>query len=144
MRTLVQSLLAFTLGCFAAAPCHAEAAQDATLVEMRTIVDRDFYDPAVLVARDWAGLVRRAEGELAAGVDADARADVFQLLLSGTAYCLPDGALMYLAVGTTSIDGEVREGQGVKPDVVVPFDLRHAAGRDAQLEAALERLAKPR
>jgi C-terminal processing protease CtpA/Prc len=29
------------------------------------------------------------------------------------------------------------EGRGVTPDIVVPFDLRYAAGRDPQLDAAL-------
>jgi hypothetical protein len=28
------------------------------------------------------------------------------------------------AVGTTTIDGELREGRGVEPDVAVPFDVR--------------------
>ncbi len=63
-------------------------------------------------------------------------------LLPGTAYCLEDGALLYLAVGTITIDGEEREGRGIDPDIAVPFDVRYAAGRDAQLEAAVEHLAK--
>ena len=65
-------------------------------------------------------------------------------LLAGTAYCLADGALLYLAVGTTTIDGELREGRGIAPDVEVPFDVRWAAGVDAQLEVALEHLAGTR
>lgn len=64
-------------------------------------------------------------------------------LVSGTAYCLPDGGLMYLAVGTSTLDGEpLVDGKGVAPDVVVPFDVRHAAGVDAQLEAAVTRAAQ--
>lgn len=63
-------------------------------------------------------------------------------LVAGTAYCLPDGALLYVATGITTIDGEVLEGHGVTPDVVVPFDVRWANGADPQLDAALELLAK--
>lgn len=63
-------------------------------------------------------------------------------LVAGTAYCLPDGALLYLAVGTTTIDGEVLEGHGVTPDVVVPFDVRWANGADPQLDAAIGLLMK--
>jgi C-terminal processing protease CtpA/Prc len=36
------------------------------------------------------------------------------------------------------VDGEVLEAKGVPPDLAVPFDLRHAGGRDPQLEAALD------
>lgn len=63
-------------------------------------------------------------------------------LVAGTAYCLPDGALLYVATGITTIDGEVLEGHGVTPDVVVPFEQRWANGADPQLDAALELLAK--
>jgi hypothetical protein len=37
----------------------------------------------------------------------------------------------------------VLEGKGVEPDVAVAFDVRHAAGRDRQLEAALDQLVAP-
>lgn len=62
-------------------------------------------------------------------------------MLSGTVYCLRDGALLYLAVGTPTIDGEVLEGRPTSPDIAVPFDVRYAAGHDAQLDAALTYLA---
>jgi len=32
------------------------------------------------------------------------------------------------------VDGKCLEGVGVEPDIVVPFDVRFAAGRDVQLE----------
>jgi carboxyl-terminal processing protease len=62
-------------------------------------------------------------------------------VLPGTPFCLDDGALLYLAVASNTVDGESLEGRGVLPDVVVPFDIRHAAGRDPQLEAAIGELA---
>jgi carboxyl-terminal processing protease len=65
-------------------------------------------------------------------------------LVAGTAYCLPDGALLYLATGTTTIDGQVLEGRGVQPEIHVPSDLRWASGADPQLDAALEHLARRR
>jgi carboxyl-terminal processing protease len=64
-------------------------------------------------------------------------------VVAGGIFCLDDGALLYLASSAVSIDGEVLEGKGVEPDVAVPFDLRYAAGRDRQLEAALDELAAP-
>jgi carboxyl-terminal processing protease len=39
------------------------------------------------------------------------------------------------------VDGERLEGRGVAPDIEVPFDFRYAAGRDPQLERALEVLS---
>ena len=63
-------------------------------------------------------------------------------MLPGTAYCLDDGAVLYLAVGTTTIDGEMREGRPVQPDISVPFDTRWSAGEDPQLEAAIAHLSK--
>lgn len=61
-------------------------------------------------------------------------------VLAGSAYCLSDGSAMYLASGAVTIDGEIVEGVGVAPDIAVPFDLRYAAGRDRQLDAALAAL----
>ncbi|HEX2568643.1 MAG TPA: S41 family peptidase, partial [Polyangia bacterium] len=61
-------------------------------------------------------------------------------VLPGTPFCLDDGALLYLAVASNTVDGEWLEGRGVAPDVEVPFDIRHAAGRDPQLEAAIREL----
>jgi carboxyl-terminal processing protease len=61
-------------------------------------------------------------------------------VLAGGIYCLDDGALLYLASSAVTIDGEVLEAKGVAPDVEVAFDLRYAAGRDRQLDAALAAL----
>jgi carboxyl-terminal processing protease len=59
-------------------------------------------------------------------------------VVPGGIYCLDDGALLYLASSWLTVDGEVLEGVGVAPDVAVPFDVRHAAGRDRQLDAAID------
>jgi carboxyl-terminal processing protease len=59
-------------------------------------------------------------------------------VLPGGPFCLDNGAVLYLARSRLTVDGEVLEGKGVAPDVAVPFDLRHAAGRDRQLEAAID------
>lgn len=56
----------------------------------------------------------------------------------GQPFCLGDGSLLLLAVADARVDGERLEGRGVAPDVEVPFDVRYAAGQDAQLERALE------
>ena len=59
-------------------------------------------------------------------------------LLGGRGYMLPDGSLLELAVADVEVNGVRLEGKGVEPDVTVPFDIRYAAGRDPQLDAALE------
>jgi len=69
--------------------------------------------------------------------------DVGGAVVAGGIFCLDDGALLYLASSAVSIDSEILEGKGVEPDVAVPFDLRYAAGRDRQLEAALDELVAP-
>jgi len=61
-------------------------------------------------------------------------------VVAGGVFCLDDGAVLYLASSAVTIDGEVLEGKGVAPDVAAPFDLRYAAGRDPQLDAALAAL----
>ena len=62
-------------------------------------------------------------------------------LLAGTAFILSDGSLLILAVEDASVDGERLEGVGVAPTVPVEFDIRYAAGKDPQIEKAVELLA---
>ena len=62
-------------------------------------------------------------------------------LLAATAFMLSDGSLLMLAVEDVSIEGERLEGKGVTPTIEVPFDIRYAAGKDPQLEKAIEFLA---
>jgi carboxyl-terminal processing protease len=38
------------------------------------------------------------------------------------------------------VDGERLEATGVEPTVEVPFDIRYSAGKDPQLDKALELL----
>ena len=57
-------------------------------------------------------------------------------VLAGTAYLLPDDSLLELAVEDVLVDGKRLENNPVQPDVAVPFDVRYAAGRDPQLDAA--------
>ncbi|MBC7976780.1 MAG: hypothetical protein H7138_17535 [Myxococcales bacterium] len=64
-------------------------------------------------------------------------------VVAGGVFCLDDRAILYLAGSAVTIDGETLEGKGVAPDVAVPFDIRYAAGRDLQLDAALDAVARP-
>ncbi len=64
-------------------------------------------------------------------------------VLAGRAFLLPDDSLLELAVSDAVVGDNVRlEGVGVKPDVAVPFSLLYAAGKDAQLEAAIEEMRR--
>ena len=62
-------------------------------------------------------------------------------VVAGTTRPLADGTVLYLAVADVTIDGERLEGKGVTPDLAVKRELRYCAGRDEQLEAALDALA---
>jgi carboxyl-terminal processing protease len=62
-------------------------------------------------------------------------------VLAGTAYALPDDSLLELAVADVLVDGKRLEANPVEPDVAVPFDVRYAAGRDPQLDAATALMA---
>lgn len=55
----------------------------------------------------------------------------------GSFFALPDGGGLYLAVANLRVGGQRLEGNGVAPDVFVPFDLRDAQGCDPQLERAV-------
>jgi carboxyl-terminal processing protease len=62
-------------------------------------------------------------------------------LLAGRGFLLDDGGLLVLAVADVHVEGRRLEGVGVTPDRIVPSPLPYAAGRDPQLDAALEELA---
>ncbi|HYH98427.1 S41 family peptidase [Hyalangium sp.] len=59
-------------------------------------------------------------------------------VLAGTPLRLSNGDLLYVAVMDGNVDGTRLEGVGVAVDVEVPAALPYAAGKDPQLEKALE------
>ncbi|WP_224240310.1 S41 family peptidase [Hyalangium gracile] len=59
-------------------------------------------------------------------------------VLAGTPVRLSNGDLLYVAVMDGNIDGTRLEGVGVSVDVEVPDALPYAAGKDPQLDKALE------
>ncbi len=61
-------------------------------------------------------------------------------VLAGRAFFLPDDSLLILAVLDVEVDGVRLEGEGVEPDIPVPFEPAFSAGEDPQLEAAMDRL----
>lgn len=65
-------------------------------------------------------------------------------VLAGTPVRLSNGDLLYVAVMDGNIDGTRLEGVGVQVDVEVPEVLPYAAGKDPQLEKALEVAAAAR
>ncbi len=62
-------------------------------------------------------------------------------LLAGRGFLLEDGSFLMIAVNDVKVDGERLEGKGVEPSIEVPFDLPYAAGRDPQLDKAVEVLS---
>lgn len=59
-------------------------------------------------------------------------------VLAGRAFVMSDGSLLYVAVADVLIDGQRLEGQGIMPDIVVPFPIEYAGGTDPQKERAIE------
>ena len=51
-------------------------------------------------------------------------------------------SFLYYGACMKVIDGKRLEGIGVEPDILVPFDIRFAAGKDVQLEAAKDEIVK--
>jgi C-terminal processing protease CtpA/Prc len=63
-------------------------------------------------------------------------------LLAAQAFLLKDDSLLILAVNDVHVDGERLERTGVAPTIEVPFPLPYAAGKDPQIEKAVEVLTK--
>ena len=63
-------------------------------------------------------------------------------LLAGRAYLLDDDSLLLLAVNDVAVDGERLERVGVAPTIEVPFSLEYAAGKDPQIDKAVEVLTR--
>lgn len=62
-------------------------------------------------------------------------------VLAGAPIPLSSGDLLYLAAAGVEVDGVPLEGRGVPVDVEVPDRLPYAAGKDPQLDKALETAA---
>jgi len=63
-------------------------------------------------------------------------------VLAATAFLIGDDGLLLLAVEDVRVDGKRLEGVGVEPTVAVAFDPRYAAGKDPQLERAVQILSR--
>ncbi|HEX6120210.1 MAG TPA: S41 family peptidase, partial [Dongiaceae bacterium] len=63
-------------------------------------------------------------------------------LLAGRAFLLDDDSLLLLAVADVTVDGERLERTGVAPTIEVPFPLEYAAGKDPQIDKAVEVLTR--
>jgi carboxyl-terminal processing protease len=63
-------------------------------------------------------------------------------LLAGKAFLLSDDSLLMVAVNDVKVNGVRLEGVGVRPTFEVPFDIRYAAGRDPQIDKAVELLSE--
>lgn len=63
-------------------------------------------------------------------------------VVAGRPFLLSDDSLLYVAVMDGHVDGVRLEGTGVAPDIEVPVDIRYSAGRDRQLEAAIDAAAR--
>jgi carboxyl-terminal processing protease len=59
-------------------------------------------------------------------------------VVAGSPFVMKDGSLLYLAVADVYVDGKRLEGEGVIPDIAVPFPIPYAQGNDPQKERAIE------
>jgi carboxyl-terminal processing protease len=63
-------------------------------------------------------------------------------LLAARAFLLRDDSLLLLAVSDVAVDGERLERTGVAPTIEVPFPIEYAAGKDPQIDKAVEVLTR--
>jgi carboxyl-terminal processing protease len=63
-------------------------------------------------------------------------------VLAASAFLMDNGDLLLLAVADVTVDGQRLEGFGVRPTIEVPFDPIYAAGRDPQLDRAVQVLSE--
>ena len=63
-------------------------------------------------------------------------------VLAASVFLMDNGDLLLLAVADVTVDGQRLEGVGVKPTIEVPFDPVYAAGRDPQLDRAVQVLSE--
>jgi carboxyl-terminal processing protease len=63
-------------------------------------------------------------------------------VLAASAFLMDNGDLLLLAVADVTIDGHRLEGVGVGPTIEVPLDPIYAAGRDPQLDRAVQVLSE--
>jgi carboxyl-terminal processing protease len=63
-------------------------------------------------------------------------------VLAASAFLMDNGDLLLLAVADVTIDGQRLEGVAVRPTIEVPFDPIYAAGRDPQLDRAVQVLSE--
>jgi len=63
-------------------------------------------------------------------------------VVAGSPFVMKDGSLLYLAVADVYVDGKRLEGEGVIPDIAVPFPIPYAQGNDPQKERAIETVLK--
>ena len=61
---------------------------------------------------------------------------------AASAYAMPGGNLLYLAVTGLEIDGDILEGPGVAPDIEVARPIPYSNGADPVLDAAVDLLAR--
>lgn len=103
-------------------------------------VDRQWRKPAVLIVDEGSrsGKEIVADGFQRYGLGPVVGARTAGAVLGGRAYPMKNAGLLYLAVVDVTVDGRRLEGVGVTPDVPVARSLPYSAGRDPQLEAALE------
>ena len=62
-------------------------------------------------------------------------------VLAASMFLMGNGDLLLLAVADVTVDGQRLEGVGVTPTIEVPFDPVYAAGRDPQLDRAVQVLS---
>lgn len=63
-------------------------------------------------------------------------------VVAGALHFLPDNSVIYLAVADVEVDGHRLEGVGVAPTISVARTIPFCAGRDPQLDAAVEALVR--
>lgn len=110
----------------------------------RRIMDSQWRKPAVYLTnrRTTSGKEILAFGAKKYGFATVIGEKTAGAVTGGALFPLSNGDLLYLAVEKAEIDGEVLEGVGVEPDILVPSNLPYSAGKDDQIKRSIEFLVK--
>jgi carboxyl-terminal processing protease len=112
--------------------------------EGRFVFDSHWRKPAALLVNEGtrSGKELIAYGFLKAKLGPVVGARTAGAVVAGTLIPIAPDGLLYLATRGVEVDGEVLEGRGVEPDVVVPWDLPYADALDPQLQRAIDLLSR--
>ncbi|NJR65520.1 MAG: PDZ domain-containing protein [Leptolyngbyaceae cyanobacterium CRU_2_3] len=102
--------------------------------------DADWKKPVVMLVNEGSRSAKEilAYGFQRYGIGKVVGSKTVGAVVAGRPFLMQDHSLLYVAYADVYVDGNTRlEGIGITPDVIVPFQLEYAQGKDPQKERAI-------